>query len=287
MPSGSASPELIPGGLRVQRVRFSPMPGLTTHGAWVFPAALESGLPRAAVLCLHGTDEKLAHRNVLSPGEKPNRAYAIELAQRGLVTLSVDQFAFGEGNGGRSQAEVVEAFYGRYPDWSLDGIRLWVHQCALTLLAAHPRVDAARLGCIGHSLGGRAAVYLAAFDTRVKAAVPSAGISPNLTNVFRNAAGPRSLSPRLDEQIRKTGIPPFEYQELLSLIAPRAVFLLEPWNDTCNPMVEPVLRCFEKARFVFQLYGASGSLQMLCHGDGHDTVRGVRQYAYSWLEEKL
>jgi hypothetical protein len=63
--------------------------------------------------------------------------------------------------------------------------------------------------------------------------------------------------------------------------------ILEPWNDTCNPMIEPVFRCFEKARFVFQLCGVPENLQILCHGDGHDTRRNMRNYAYAWMEEKL
>ncbi len=274
-------------GLRLQHIRFQAIADITTHGTLVLPPTLERGVKRPAVLCIHGTDQQLAHRNVLSPELKPNRQYAIELSQRGLITLAVDQFAFGDGNSGRSQAEIIDSFYRQYPDWSLDGIRLYIHQCALGLLSAHPSVDATRLGCMGHSLGGRASVYLAAFDQRIKASVPSAGISPNLTNVFRNPPGKSSLSPRLDAEISRGGVPPFEYQELLSLIAPRAVLLLEPWNDTCNPMIEPVFRCFEKARFVFQLCGAPENLQILCHGDGHDTSQRVRSYAYAWLEEKL
>lgn len=274
-------------GLRLQPVRFTAVPGVTTYGTFVLPPSLDPGVKRPAVLCLHGTDHALAHRNVLSPDEKPRRQYAIELARRGWVTLAVDQFAFGEGNAGRSHDEVVDAFYTRYPRWSLDGVRLWIHQCAIDLLAAHPSVDAARLGCIGHSLGGRAAVYLAAFEARIKAAVPSAGTSPNLTNIYRNPPGRTSLSPHLDRTVSRTGIPLFEYQELLALIAPRAALLFEPWNDTCNPMIEPIFRCFEKARFVFQLCEAPANLQLLCHGDGHDTVQIVRDYAYAWLAEKL
>jgi hypothetical protein len=98
---------------------------------------------------------------------------------------------------------------------------------------------------------------------------------------------PGSLSPKLDDEISRTGVPPFEFQEMLSLVAPRGLLLLEPWNDTCNPMIEPVLRCFEKARFVFQLANAPEQIQILCHGDGHDTIPMVRNYAYDWLLDRL
>lgn len=275
------------GGLRIQKFRFAPLPGITTYGTMVMPAERGEAPPGIGILCCHGTDEALAHENVLSSTQKPCSPYAIELAQRGVITLAVDQFAFGRGNDGRTQAQVIDAFYRQYPQWSLDGVRLWMHQRAIDLLASQPAVDPARIGCIGHSLGGRAAAYLAAFDSRIKASVPSAGISPNLTNVFRNPPRPASLSPRLDDAIRRNGHPPFEYQELLALIAPRAVLLVEPWNDDCNPMIEPIFRCFERARFVFERCGAPESLQFLCHGDGHDTTATVRNHIYTWFLNKL
>jgi dienelactone hydrolase len=273
-------------GLRMRRFRFTPLSGVTTYGTLVMPSDSVEGTRSPGMLCIHGTDPVLAHRNVLSPVEQPNRQYAIELARRGFVCMAVDQFGFGEGHDGHDPMEVATAFYRLYPDWSLDGVRLFVHQRAIDLLAAHAAVDPARLGCIGHSLGGRAAVYLAAFDPRIRACVPSTGLSPNATSVFRDRRGP-SLSPKLDEAIRRSGIPPFEYQEMLALIAPRSVFLIEPWNDPYNPLIEPVFRCFEKARFVFQLCGVPDNLQILCHGNGHDTIRSVRNYAYAWLEEKF
>jgi len=276
-------------GLRVMRIRFEAIPGYLTHGVLVLPADLKPKEKRPAVVCIHGTDHELAHKNVITPDNKPNRAYGIELAQRGCVTVAVDQFGFGEGNAPHKPAEVERWFYSKFPDWSLDGARLWIQQCALDVAAKFEGVDAARFGCIGNSLGGRTVVYLAAFDERIKAAVASTGVSPNLTNVFRNRAAPNSPSSRLNAEIARSGIPSFDYQELLALIAPRAVLMIEPWNDAigCNPLIEANFRCFEKARFVFELCGASPKLGLLCHGDGHDTTSIVRQYAYLWLSEHL
>lgn len=268
-----------------QEFRFNVLPNITTYGSVVAPATSHAN--GKSVLCLHGTDTVLGHKNVMSPSERPNRQYAIELAQKGFTTIAVDQFGFGQGNGGQSLTEAVKAFYETYPDWSIDGIRLRIHQRIIDLLPQMADVDVKSVGCIGHSLGGRSALYLAAFDERIRACIPSAGVSPNLTNVFRNRPCSQSLSPILDHAIAKTGVSPFEYQELLSLVAPRSLLLLEPWNDTCNPMIEPVLRCFEKARFVFQINQVSENLQVLCHGDGHETVPRVREYAYSWLIDQF
>ena len=46
-------------------------------------------------------------------------------------------------------------------------------QVALDILAARPDVDRRRIGCIGHSLGAKEALYLAAFDPRITAVVSS------------------------------------------------------------------------------------------------------------------
>ena len=75
--------------LRIQHICFTTIPEFKTYGTLVLPATLDPETKRSAVLCIHGTDQKLAHRNVISPKEKPNRQYAIELAQRGLIAFAV------------------------------------------------------------------------------------------------------------------------------------------------------------------------------------------------------
>ncbi len=46
---------------------------------------------------------------------------------------------------------------------------------AMNVLESLPSVDPKRMGAIGHSLGAKEALYLAAFDPRVRAAVSSEG----------------------------------------------------------------------------------------------------------------
>lgn len=52
---------------------------------------------------------------------------------------------------------------------------------AITLLEQQPEVDAAHIGVLGHSMGGKLTTNLAAIDPRIKAAVPSCGGSGDLT----------------------------------------------------------------------------------------------------------
>jgi dienelactone hydrolase len=272
-----------------ERFHYHALPGYACSGVIVYPPEpAEEGRHRGA-LCIHGTDFVLAKHNVLRPDKKPHRAYGIELAKRGFLCVSVDQFGFGDWVLGTTEAGLYEKFSRDFPGWSLDGIRLFVLQGALDILGIHPRVDGERLCCIGNSLGGRSAVYLAAFDERIKAAVVSTGVSPNLSNIYRNlsTAQNHGLSPRLNAATLADGRPPWEYEELLALIAPRALILLEPFNDPGNPFIETTIDCFLKARRAWELLGASPNATLVCHGRGHDTPPEMRSYAYDLLEWAL
>lgn len=59
---------------------------------------------------------------------------------------------------------------------------------AITFLEQQPEVDAARIGALGHSMGGKLTTNLAGIDKRIKAAVPSCGGSGDL--VISEAAHP-------------------------------------------------------------------------------------------------
>ena len=88
--------------------------------------------------------------------------YAEALAAAGYVTLAFDHRGFGASEGTPRQHED--------PPGKLNDLR-----DALSWLAAHPAVDADRIGCVGICLGGGYALRFAAFDPRVRALVTVAG----------------------------------------------------------------------------------------------------------------
>jgi len=111
-----------------------------------------------------------------------------------------------------------------------------VFRRGLDLLAGRTDVDPERLGTIGHSLGGHSSLFLAAFDTRLKAAVTSCGFDTWQTYAGRHnnleAWAQRRYMPRVAEKYgNDPSRMPFSFQEVLTAIAPRALFINAPMND--------------------------------------------------------
>ncbi len=253
----------------------------------VLPENLKDTACVPAVLITHGTNGLQGKYGMLDPEGVRNRGYAIELAKRGFVTIAPDQYGFGSQMENPEYKQKFENFYTDYPNWSLMSRRVLDHIRALDVLCQLDYVKKDGFGVIGNSLGGCAAMYIAAFDSRIAAAVLSTGISPNATNIYRSVNGQDWITPQVIGKMRTGGIPPWDLHEILSLCAPRAVLCLEPFNDPYNPFTTTTIDCVKSAWAVYDLLGVPQNLSLYVHGDGHDTVPDVRNFAYDWLARFL
>ncbi len=257
------------------------------EGVCVLPEGGESALPAPAVLCIHGTNREQAKYSMIDPEGTPHRAYGIELARRGYVTVSVDQLGFGAQRGDRSQPQVYEDLYKKYPDWSVDDRHLLDHQRALDVMEKLDFISGESFGVIGNSLGGRGVMYLTAMDERIVAAVSSTGISPHFRNIVRHVTTPGVRLLTLTDPAEPVRRSPWDYHELIALCAPRALLALESHVDRCNPDCWPGMQCFYHASEVYKLLGHPECLTMITHGEGHDTPPALREFAYVWLDRFL
>ncbi len=237
--------------------------------------------PRPAMLCLHPTSP-LGKRIVAGEGEKPNRNYAQELAERGYVVLAPDYPGFGD------YVEARKRLYEEgYVSCTMKGV--WNHLRGVDLLASLPEVDGERIGCIGHSLGGHNALFLSAFDPRIKVTVTSCGFTlfPNymkgdLTGWTHDGYMPRIASAFDKDPARM----PFDFSEILGVVAPRAVFINAPMHDD-NFDVSGVREAVAAAEKVFALYEAGARLCAVYPDAGHDFPDASREQAYDFIEEFL
>ena len=138
-----------------------------------------------------------------------------------------------------------------------------------------PFVDASRIGCMGHSLGGKMALYASAFDERYRAVVSS---EPGIGIPYSNWDDPWYLGPEVrDARFR------FDHHQLLALIAPRP-FLLIAGESSDG---ERSWRYLNTARDVYALYGRSDAIGMVNHRTGHTPTLEAVAAAYEWLDRQL
>jgi dienelactone hydrolase len=231
-----------------------------------------------AVLCLHQTT-RIGKGSPAGLGDRPTLHYAAELAKRGYVTLAPDYPYFGDYR--------TDPYARGYVSATMKGV--WNHMRCVDLLLSLAEVDAGRIGCIGHSLGGHNTMFVAAFDVRVKAAVSSCGFTSfpkyyggNLTGWSSEKYMPRIAS-AYGKDPKKM---PFDFPEVVAAIAPRPFMAVAPLRDA-NFDVGGVRDCVAAARAVYELLGAKGNLVAVHPDAGHDFGDAERRGAYEFLDERL
>ena len=234
-----------------------------------------------AMLCLHQTTG-IGKGEPAGLGGLPNLHYAHELAERGFVCLVPDYPSFGD------YPYDFKTQGSHYASGSMKAI--WNNLRAVDLLQSLPEVDPDRIGCIGHSLGGHNTLFTAAFDQRIRAAVTSCGFTGFPDYYGGKLAG--WTSDRYMPRIRDTygNDPqrvPFDFAEVLSAIAPRAVFVSAPVNDD-NFDNAGVRRVMDAVTPIWQIYGAPAeSVRAAYPQCAHDFPPETREQVYAWLQERL
>ncbi len=238
------------------------------------PESTAAKLP--AMLTLHSTGP-LGKRIVAGEGPRLNRAYGIELAQRGYVVLAPDYPSFGD-------LQDYDFAADRYSSGTMKGI--WNHLRCVDLLESMPEVDANRIGVIGHSLGGHNAIFAAVFDERLKVIVSSCGWTPFHNYYNGKLAGWASdrYMPSLRE---KYGLDPdkvpFDFYELIAALAPRPFFTNSPLSDD-NFAIAGVKKAIPEAAKIYELYAAKENLQARYPPCGHDFPTEIREEAYRFID---
>ncbi len=264
-----------------RKIRFTPEPGDRVP-AWVLiPYARGADGRAPGMLCLHQTTA-IGKDEPAGLGGLESLHYAHELAGRGYVCIVPDYPSFGE-------YEFDFATDGaEYASGSMKAV--WNNLRAIDVIESLPEVDAARIGAIGHSLGGHNALFTAAFDTRIKAVVSSCGFTAFHHYYGGDLTGWTSdrYMPRIrDVYGSNPDRIPFDFYEVVALLAPRGFYSNSPVHDS-NFDVAGVRKVFEKVREVYALFGTeaetSGRLVLATPDAPHEFPEAERLAAYAWLD---
>lgn len=253
------------------------------------PVKKEKGMKFPAMLALHQTED-IGKGSVDGQGPYINLAYARELAQRGYIVIAPDYPSFGDQKNynfatDRYESGVMKAIFN--------------HIRCVDFLQARPDVDPERIGVIGHSLGGHSAMYVAAFDTRIKVIVSSCGWTLNRYYNNYNEGMRRKYGSRHWGYVQERYSPlaltrynlkvenfPFDFDELIAVLAPRAFFSNSPIHDA-NFNVEGVRVGIANASQVYHFLNADDNLRVRYPVDSHDFPPLVRYEAYDFIDKIL
>ncbi|HEX5411909.1 MAG TPA: SUMF1/EgtB/PvdO family nonheme iron enzyme [Terriglobia bacterium] len=199
-------------------------------------------------------------------------SYAYTAVQKGYIAVAIRWF--GESYG-EWYSEAVANLKLRHPHCTGLGKWVWDAQRLLDYLYSLPEVDRDHIGIIGHSLGGKMALYAAAVEPRITAVVsnePGVGLS------FSNYDDYWYFGDFIDKVEAGT-----DQHELIGLIAPRPFLLIG--GDTYDTAKSWYY--INAAREVYKLYGKPENIGYFNHHKGHMPTPEAVWRAMEWLAHFL
>jgi dienelactone hydrolase len=223
----------------------------------------------------HAREFHLGKSEVVGLAGDPDQAYAAELAQRGYIVIAPDALAFEERNWSNpsGEAEYFELATRLVQGKTLIAKCLHDVSVALDYLETRPEVDPLRIGFIGHSYGGRMAIWAPAIEKRIRASVSNCGCV-NYKRSFTHDTG-------VQVEFCLPGVLQHgDVEDILKLVAPRALLLQatsdDRWSRGAKEMFAYAQSSFPEGKLVLGYWQG-----------GHVFTLEMREAAYRFLEQHL
>jgi pimeloyl-ACP methyl ester carboxylesterase len=253
--------------------------GFNVRGDLYYPANTPAGAKLPTVIWLHGYSYQLGYMWVYHDDLHP----ILALVRAGYAVLAYDQSGFG------SRMSETGPFYDRYPHWSRMGRIVEDARAAIDALEKDSLVDGQRIYVFGYSMGGAVGLYTAALDPRVKGVVSICGFTPMRTDTAARGTGGVARYSYLDGLIPRLGFfvgheaqIPYDFDELLALIAPRPVLVMQPLLDR-DATPGDVHAAVEQARKIYSLYGAAEKLGLYEPWDYNRLPDKSQDHLIEWM----
>ncbi len=216
-------------------------------------------------------------------GADAQPAYAPVCAEKGLVTLAIDSWCFGERkhdeNGHRGEEDTFKSML-----WNgqiLYGMMMFDEFRAMDYLANRPEVNANRLGVLGMSMGATKAWWLAALDPRVRVCVDVCCLtdSEELLKVHNlSGHGVYYYVPSLLKH--------FQTAQINELIVPRARLSVNGRLDELTPPAG-VERVRDHLAPLYQKYGKAEDCHIELFDCPHTELPQMRKLILEWMDTYL
>jgi len=257
---------------------FESRPGVGVLGYLLTP--LKTTEPLATVVCIpghgRGVDDLVGiddqgRERATKVGYEYD--FAIQAVERGLAAVAIEPMAFGCRRDAITKAKGATAYACQPVAGSalllgetLLGWRIYDVMRTLDWIETRPELNAKRIGCMGISGGGTCALFAAAVEPRIRAALVSGYL-----NTFR--ASIMSMSHCMDNYV--PGILQWaEMYDIAGLIAPRPLFSEGGDRDPIFP-VNATRESFARVKQVYEVFGAPDAVQQEIFPGVHE-FHGVR-----------
>lgn len=254
-----------------------------------------------AVICIHPTTMGAGKRAAVGLcGRKPDdpplppgqsRAYGLELARWGYLTLSIDLICDGERIPPGSTDYDTSEFYRLRPGWSAIGKNTWDVMRSVDYLCASGLADPNRIACVGHSLGGHSSLFAVAFDKRIAAAICNGGVyswrrneshwcRPELEKPQRveSYVYIRKFRPYLDDLTKPV---PADFDGLMACVAPRPLLLMQTEGEMRQ---DDTMTKAAHALEAYRRLGSGDRIGWFSYPGEHNYPPDAKRLSFSWLD---
>ena len=232
----------------------------------------------AAIFChhQHANNFVIGKSEVLGLAGDRDQAIAVELAERGYIVLAPDAIAFEERNWTEEKsgrAEYFELATRLVRGYTLLAKVLHDVSIGLDYLESRPEVNKSRIGFIGHSYGGRMAIWSPAFDRRIKVSVSNCGCV-NYKDSFSPDAGIQMEF--CVPNIMQHG----DVEDVVKLVAPTPLYISATDDDKWSKGAQEI---YDYAKNSFK----QSELKLKVWKGKHVFNEDMREDAYEFLDKYL
>jgi len=216
-------------------------------------------------------------------GVEAQPAYAPVCAEKGIVTLAIDSWCFGErqhesdGHQGEEDAFKLMLWKGQV----LFGMMLFDELRALDYLASRPEVDAKQLGVFGMSMGATKAWWLAALDPRVKLCMDVCCLTDSQELIKNRGLKEHGIYYYVPSLLKH-----FQTAQINELIVPRAHLSVNGRRDPLTPPAG-VQKIRDYLLPLYRTHGKEQDCRIELFDCAHVELPEMRKLILEWIDTTL
>ncbi|MEO6923228.1 MAG: alpha/beta hydrolase family protein [Bryocella sp.] len=261
---------------------------LDLNGIEIVPALLliphrrQTPAPGLLFMHWHGGEYDLGKEQLLR-GTKVQPAYAPVCVEKGLVTLAIDSWCFGERKHGANGHEGEEDTFKKmlWEGQVLYGMMMFDEHRALNFLASRAEVDPNRLGAFGMSMGATKAWWLGALDTRIRLVMDVCCLTDYASLLKDHGLKGHSVYYFVSSLLKR-----FDTFGINELIVPRPRISVNGRHDPLTPP-EGVIKVRDELLPLYRTYGREQDCKIDLYDCAHQELPAMRQQILEGMDQYL